>query len=159
MKVDDLALVGGWPHTVATLRRWNASPWRLLGAWALGSLAVTLLLLGGTWLVASSRVPDPSVLHIYPGLSRPATTHDFFFVLGRNGTVLALHALACVAGFIAGWVPAGQPRSRLQARAGARRDRVRHRRDDLLADHAGRRARDDALRPRLAARGLAAWSC
>ncbi len=118
MKVDDLALVGGWPHTVATLRRWNASPWRLLGAWALGSLAVTLLLLGGTWLVAHSRVPDPSMLHIYPGLSRPATTHDFFFVLGRNGTVLALHALACVAGFIAGWVPAGQPRSRLQARAG-----------------------------------------
>jgi hypothetical protein len=118
MKVDDLALVGGWPHTVATLRRWNASPWRLLGPWALGSLAVTLLLLGGTWLVASSRVPDPSVLHVYPGLSRPATAHDFFFVLGRNGTVLALHALACVAGFIAGWAPAGEPRSRLQARAG-----------------------------------------
>ena len=119
MKVDDLALVGGWPHTVATLRRWNASPWRLLGMWALGSLAVTLLLLGGTWLVASFRVPDPSVLHIYPGLSRPATAHDFLFVLSRNGTALALHALACVAGFVAGWAPAGEPRSRLQARAGA----------------------------------------
>ena len=118
MKVDDLALVGGWPHTVATLRRWNASPWRLLGAWALGSLAVSLLLLGATWLVASARVPDPSVLHSYPGLSRPATQHDFFFVLGRNGTVLALHALACVAGFIAGWSPAGQPKTRLQANAG-----------------------------------------
>ena len=118
MKVDELALVGGWPHTVATLRRWNASPWSLLGVWALGSLGVTLLLLGATWLVASFRVPDPSVLHIYPGLSRPTTMHDFFFVLGRNGTVLALHALACVAGFIAGWAPAGQPRSRLQARAG-----------------------------------------
>jgi hypothetical protein len=115
MKVDDLALVGGWPHTVATLRRWNASPWRLLGVWALGSLAVTLLLLGGTWLVASFRVPDPSTRLVYPGLSRPATAHDFFFVLGRNGTVLALHALACVAGFIAGWAPAGE---RLQARAG-----------------------------------------
>jgi hypothetical protein len=119
MKVDQLALVGGWPHTVATLRRWNASPWSLLGVWALGSLGVTLLLLSATWLVASFRVPDPSVLHIYPGLSRAATTHDFFFVLSRNGTVLALHALACVAGFIAGWAPAGQPRSRLQARAGA----------------------------------------
>jgi hypothetical protein len=119
MKVDDLALVGGWPHTVATLRRWNASPWRLLGAWTLGSLGVTLMLLGATWLTATFRVPDPSVFHVYPGLSRAATTHDFFFVLGRNGTVLALHALACVAGFIAGWAPAGQPRSRLQARAGA----------------------------------------
>jgi hypothetical protein len=119
MKVDELALVGGWPHTVATLRRWNASPWTLLGTWTLGSLGVTLLLLSATWLVASFRVPDPSVLHIYPGLSRPATMHDFFFVLGRNGTVLALHALACVAGFIAGWAPAGQARSRLQTRAGA----------------------------------------
>ena len=85
MKVDELALVGGWPHTVATLRRWNASPWSLLGVWALGSLGVTLLLLGATWLVASFRVPDPSVLHMDPGLSRPTTMHDFFFVLGRNG--------------------------------------------------------------------------
>ncbi|HEX6020538.1 MAG TPA: stage II sporulation protein M [Solirubrobacter sp.] len=119
MKVDDLALVGGWPHTVATLRRWNASPWSLLGVWALGALAVALLLLGATWLTATFRIPDPSVRHIYPGLSRPATTEDFFFVLRRNGTVLALHALACVAGFIAGWTPAGERRSRLQARAGA----------------------------------------
>ena len=39
--------------------------------------------------------------------------------LGRNGTVLALHALACVAGFIAGWVPAGRAALAPQARAGA----------------------------------------
>jgi hypothetical protein len=38
-------------------------------------------------------------------------------VLVRNGTVLALHALACVAGFIAVWAPPG-PRSRLQNVAG-----------------------------------------
>ena len=32
----------------------------------------------------------------------PASGDDFAFVLYRNGLVLALHALACVAGFIAG---------------------------------------------------------
>jgi hypothetical protein len=31
-----------------------------------------------------------------------ATAHDFGFVLFRNGLVLALHSLACVAGFMAG---------------------------------------------------------
>jgi hypothetical protein len=51
MKVDSLALVQGWPHTVVTLRRWRRAPWRLLGTWALGSLAVTLALLTATWLV------------------------------------------------------------------------------------------------------------
>ena len=118
MKVDDLALVGGWPHTVATLRRHNAAPWRLFGAWALGSLAVTLLLLAGTWLVATNQVADPSAIRFhYPGLTRPAGVHDFLFVLARNGSVLALHALACVAGFIAGWAPPGRPRTRLQTRA------------------------------------------
>ena len=38
----------------------------------------------------------------YPGLTRAATTGDFGFVLFRNGLVLALHSLACVAGFMAG---------------------------------------------------------
>src|SRR5687768_3630044 len=117
MRVRDLAVVGGWPHTQATLRRWNAAPWGLLRSWALGSLAVTLALLGATWLVATARVPDPTLFYSYPGLSRPATFGDFLFVLVRNGTVLALHALACVAGFIAVWAPPG-PRSRLQTYAG-----------------------------------------
>jgi hypothetical protein len=35
-------------------------------------------------------------------VSYPASSSDFAFVLYRNGLVLALHALACVAGFIAG---------------------------------------------------------
>ena len=35
-------------------------------------------------------------------MTRPAELHDFGFLLYRNGLVLALHALACVAGFIAG---------------------------------------------------------
>ena len=72
-----------------------------LGTWALGSLAVTALLLTLTWMVAELTVPVPQP-YDYPGLTRPATLHDFGFLLYRNGLVLALHALACVAGFIAG---------------------------------------------------------
>ena len=116
MKADQLALVQGWPHTRATLRRWNAAPWRLLGAWTLGSLLVTGLLLAATWFVADNALPDVT-RHSYPGLTRPATTEDFFFVLRRNVTVLTLHALACVAGFMAGWVRPGERMSRTQKHA------------------------------------------
>jgi hypothetical protein len=101
MKAEQLALVQGWDVTRTTLRRWNASPWGVLRSWALGSLAVTALLLTATWVVATLSVPDPGA-YDYPGVTRPAELHDFFFVLARNGTVLTLHALACVAGFIAG---------------------------------------------------------
>jgi stage II sporulation SpoM-like protein len=38
----------------------------------------------------------------YPGVTRPAHLGDFGFLLYRNGLVLALHAMACVAGFMAG---------------------------------------------------------
>lgn len=117
MKADQLAVVQGWPHTVGTLRRWSAAPWRMLGAWALGSLLVTVALLGATWLVAANAVPD-TTHHSYAGITGPVTSADFRFVLSRNFTVLALHALACVAGFMAGWVRPGDERSRTQRHAG-----------------------------------------
>jgi hypothetical protein len=101
MKAEDLALVQGWDDTRATLRRWNAAPAAVLVPWARGSLLVAVALLFATWLVALYTTPDPSPV-IFPGVSAPATGHDFAFVLFRNGLVLALHALACVAGFIAG---------------------------------------------------------
>src|SRR3954468_13563472 len=107
MRSDQLALVQGWPHTRATLRRWNATPWRVLGPWALGALVVAVSLLAATWLAASVRLPAPT-RHSYPGVTRPATIADFKFILGRNFTVLALHALACVAGFMAGVAPDGK---------------------------------------------------
>jgi hypothetical protein len=116
MKADQLAVVEGWPHTVATLRRWRTAPWRVLRAWALGSLLVTVALLGATWLVAANAIPD-STHHSYPGVTGPATLADFRYVLGRNFTVLALHALACVAGFMAGWIKPGQAQSRMQRHA------------------------------------------
>jgi multisubunit Na+/H+ antiporter MnhC subunit len=52
-------------------------------------------------VIAVVATPDPGRV-AYPGLTRPAVLHDLLFILYRNGLVLALHALACVAGFIAG---------------------------------------------------------
>jgi hypothetical protein len=101
MKAEQLAVVQGWDDTRDTLRRWNANPVPMARSWALGSLAVTATLLFLTWVVAATTQADPTS-YGYPGLTRPAYWHDFFFLLYRNGLVLALHALACVAGFIAG---------------------------------------------------------
>ena len=57
-----------------------------------------MLLLTATWVVALLSVPDPLVW----APPAPARWSDYGFILYRNGLVLALHALACVAGFIAG---------------------------------------------------------
>ena len=98
MKSEQLALVRGWADTRATLRAWNARPLPVVGAWAAASLGVAALLLGATWVVALLSVPDPfSFANGDNGGWR-----DFGFILYRNGLVLALHAMACVAGFIAG---------------------------------------------------------
>jgi hypothetical protein len=101
MKSKELALVQGWADTRATLGRWNARPSAVLRPWALGSLAVAVLLLVATWVVAELSLPDPSGAH-FPGVTHRADLEDFGFVLFRNGLVLALHSLACVAGFMAG---------------------------------------------------------
>jgi Stage II sporulation protein M len=95
---EQLALVRGWDDTRATLRRWNARPFATLAPWALGALAIAALLLGATWLVATVVPPDPSVFAFRGG----GAWSDYGFILYRNGLVLALHAMACVAGFIAG---------------------------------------------------------
>ena len=101
MNTEQLAVVQGWTDTRQTLKRWNARPSSALRPWALASFAVVVLLLVATWVVAMLSTPDPSGA-AFPGVSRPATLGDFGFVLFRNGLVLALHSLACVAGFMAG---------------------------------------------------------
>jgi len=101
MKTEQLAFVQGWADTQATLRRWHDRPSAVLRPWALASVAVAIVLLTATWLIATLVIPDPGGAS-FPGVTHPATTGDFGFVLFRNGLVLALHALACVAGFMAG---------------------------------------------------------
>ena len=101
MRTEQLAVVQGWADTRGALRRWNAKPSAVLGPWALASLIVGVLLLAATWLIATVSTADPSGAS-FPGVTRDATTGDYGFVLFRNGLVLALHSLACVAGFMAG---------------------------------------------------------
>jgi hypothetical protein len=101
VRPKELALVQGWDETRRTLRKWNAQPGRVVAEWTAGALAVAALLLVATWLVATLSAPDPTAPG-WPGLSRPAEFADFVYLLERNGLVLALHALACVAGFMAG---------------------------------------------------------
>jgi hypothetical protein len=101
VKAEQLALVQGWDDTRAALRRWNAAPAGALVPWAVGSALVAVALLVATWLVALAVAPDPTGMD-FPGVTSPATLGHFGFVIFRNGLVLALHALACVAGFMAG---------------------------------------------------------
>ena len=97
----DLALVQGLDHTRATLRRWNAAPRRVVGIWALGALLTACALLYLVWAVSHRATPDTGPL-LLPGVNEPATAAAAAQVLGRNALVLALHAFACVAGYIAG---------------------------------------------------------
>jgi hypothetical protein len=101
MKTEQLAVVQGWADTRGALQRWNARPSVVLRPWALASLAVGALLLAATWAIATLSTPDASGA-AFPGVTERATLGDYGFVLFRNGLVLALHSLACVAGFMAG---------------------------------------------------------
>ena len=64
-------------------------------------MAIALALLGAVWVVAGLLTPDITPIHL-PGLTEPSEPGDLLPILWRNSLVLALHATACVAGFIAG---------------------------------------------------------
>jgi hypothetical protein len=98
---QDFVLAQGLRDTRATLERWNEHPGSVLWSWLAGSLAVVAALLLGVWIVSTVSTPDPSGLAM-PGLNRPTSLGAVGWVLFRNSLVLALHAMACVAGFIAG---------------------------------------------------------
>jgi hypothetical protein len=101
MKTEQLALVRGWADTRAVLRDWQVRPAPVVIPWVVGSLAVAVLLLAATWIVATLTLPDPDPWTLQ-GVGRVGLWEDFFFILYRNSLVLGLHAMACVAGFIAG---------------------------------------------------------
>jgi hypothetical protein len=101
MKTEQLALVRGWDDTRATLHDFRRRPAAAIGPWAAASLAVAALLLTATWVVAMLSMPDSDGWTLV-GVGRTGVWADFFFILYRNALVLGLHAMACVAGFIAG---------------------------------------------------------
>jgi len=101
MNVNELVLVQGMDDTKRALRRWNEEPLHVLRPWLGLSLAIAVGLLVAVYAIATLFPPDPT-RYLIPGYNMDATFVDYLHVLYRNSLVLALHALACVAGFMAG---------------------------------------------------------
>ena len=99
--MNDLALVQGMDATKRTLRRYNERPVPTLAPWFALSLVIALLLLLSVWAVAKLTPVDITALPI-SGITYQPDFNDYVHIMIRNSLVLALHALACVAGFMAG---------------------------------------------------------
>ncbi len=95
------ALAHGLRRTRSTLRLWQRQPGRVLGRWALGSLAAALGLLAAVLAIATLSHGYEQIISLSPPFA-VGDTQNVTEILGHNLLVLALHAMACVAGFIAG---------------------------------------------------------
>jgi Stage II sporulation protein M len=84
-----------------TLAEWRAGRWRVLGGWFALSFAIAVALLCAVLATSGLLTPDLTPWKI-PGYNEPSRFSEMLPILYRNGLVLALHATACVAGFIAG---------------------------------------------------------
>lgn len=98
---DDFVLLTGIRETRGALGRWQRDPGSVLVPWFGGGLGVALGLLFAVWAVSLFSTPDLTAYFI-PGVNVPIEPFDFVKILSSNLLVLALHATACVAGFIAG---------------------------------------------------------
>ena len=101
MDADRLVLLQGLRDTRSTFERWAANPRAILVPWFAGALAIALTLLTAVWVIATSVRADISTT-LLAGVNAPSDLGAVGRILFRNSLVLALHALACVAGFIAG---------------------------------------------------------
>jgi hypothetical protein len=101
MDASAYAFAHGMRQTRATLRAWQSTPFSVVGRWFAGSLFAAACLLVAVLLIAWLDRGYQQVLT----LRSPFAVGDQAEVLrivGSNLLVLALHAMACVAGFIAG---------------------------------------------------------
>src|SRR5258708_8314855 len=101
MDSSQYAFVQGMKSTRTTLAAWNREPGPVLRSWVLGSLGAATVLLGAVWLVAViTPGAPPSSLRKPPFFVGDA--RDVAHVLFDNSLLLALHALACRPGLVAG---------------------------------------------------------
>src|SRR6478735_9897284 len=98
---NEHVLSHGIRDTRETFELWSERHWSVLVGWLALSLTIALTLLAATWFVSGLLTPDITPIQL-PGLTEPSTPADLLPILYRNSLVLALHATACVAGFIAG---------------------------------------------------------
>jgi hypothetical protein len=94
-------LSSGLDETRETLAGWRDDRGRVLRGWFALSVAIALTLLAAVWVTSGLLTPDISPWKL-PGYTEPSHLSDMLPILYRNALVLALHATACVAGFIAG---------------------------------------------------------
>lgn len=124
MDASAYAFAHGVRHTRATLRAWRRRPGRVLRQWVTGAALVAGGMLAGVLVVSWVDGSYEQVLSLQPPFA-VGDGADVLRVLASNLLVLALHAMACVAGFIAG--------SSLPLQAGAHRGIAR-----WVHEHGGR---------------------
>jgi hypothetical protein len=101
MDASAYAFTYGVRRTRSTLRAWQQDRWRVLRRWIAGSALAALGLLAAVLAVSAlSRTGAEAIPREPPFAIGDAA--DIAGILGHNLLVLALHAMACVAGFIAG---------------------------------------------------------
>ena len=101
MDASAYAFAHGVRQTRATLRAWQRTPFAVVGRWAAGSALAATGLLAAVLAVASLDHGYQQVLTLQPPFA-VGDVAEVLRVLRSNLLVLALHAMACVAGFIAG---------------------------------------------------------
>jgi hypothetical protein len=98
---QDFVLAQGVRDTKGALAEWSERPGPVVGPWFAGSFLIAIGLLLAVWVISLLSTPDLSPFFV-PGVSIPADAREYAYLLSNNMLVLALHATACVAGFIAG---------------------------------------------------------
>jgi len=101
MDANQYVFVHGMRRTRSVLERWGENPGPVVGTWVLGAMLIALGLLGAVTVVASLLKPDYGFTYT-PSIPHGSEVGRVLTVMGRNSLVLALHAVACIAGFIAG---------------------------------------------------------
>jgi hypothetical protein len=101
MDASAYAFAHGMRHARTTLRAWQRKPLRVVGRWVAGSTVAATGLLLAVWAVASLDHGYQQILKLRPPFAIGGGG-DVLQILGANMLVLALHAMACVAGFMAG---------------------------------------------------------
>ena len=101
MDASSYALYHGVRRTRSTLRMWQRRPLPVLAGWVAGSALASAALLAAVLVISELSRGYVQVLQLRAPFA-VGDPGDIAYVLGHNLLVLALHAMACVAGFIAG---------------------------------------------------------
>lgn len=101
MDASSYALYHGVRRTRSTLRTWQSRPLPVLAGWVAGSALAAGALLAAVLLVAELSLGYTQPVQLRPPFAIGGLS-DVASVFAHNLLVLALHAMACVAGFIAG---------------------------------------------------------